>query len=96
MTGAQGSVDGAGRLVIRGRFQPKQIENVVRHYITEYVTCRTCRSPETRLAKENRLFFLCCDLCHSRRTVSAIRKGFEAQIGKRKKMREAQENKAQK
>ena len=56
--GAQGSVDGAGRLVIRGRFQPKQIENVVRHYITEYVTCRTCRSPDTRLSKENRLYFL--------------------------------------
>merc|ERR1739848_234391 len=44
--GTHGSVDASGRLIIKGRFQPKQIEKVVRHYITEYVTCRTCRSPE--------------------------------------------------
>lgn len=31
--GTTGSVDGAGRLVIRGRFQQKQIENVLRRYI---------------------------------------------------------------
>ena len=33
--GTTGSVDGAGRLVIRGRFQQKQIENVLRRYIGE-------------------------------------------------------------
>lgn len=31
--GTSGSVDGGGRLVIRGRFQQKQIENVLRRYI---------------------------------------------------------------
>jgi hypothetical protein len=31
--GTTGSVDGAGRLVIKGRFQQKQIENVLRRYI---------------------------------------------------------------
>ncbi len=31
--GTTGSVDGSGRLVIRGRFQPKQIEHVLRRYI---------------------------------------------------------------
>lgn len=33
--GTSGSVDGAGRLVIKGRFQQKQIENVLRRYIGE-------------------------------------------------------------
>lgn len=33
--GTTGSVDGGGRLVIKGRFQPKQIENVLRRYIGE-------------------------------------------------------------
>jgi len=83
--GTNGSVDGKHRLVIKGRFQPKQIENVVRHYITEYVACRTCKSPDTQLKKENRLYFLCCDSCGSTRSVAAIKKGFEAQVGKRKK-----------
>jgi hypothetical protein len=31
--GTTGSVDGAGRLVIKGRFQQKQVENVLRRYI---------------------------------------------------------------
>ena len=31
--GTTGSVDGAGRLVIRGRFQQKQIENILGRYM---------------------------------------------------------------
>jgi len=34
--GTTGSVDGAGRLVIKGRFQQKQVENVLRRYIGAY------------------------------------------------------------
>jgi translation initiation factor 2 subunit 2 len=34
--GTSGSVDGSRRLVIKGRFQQKQIENVLRRYISEY------------------------------------------------------------
>ena len=86
--GTTGSVDGSQRLVIRGRFQPKQIENVLRRYIVEYVTCKTCRSPNTLLTKENRIYFMTCEACGSQRSVSAIKTGFQAQTGKRSKMRE--------
>lgn len=34
--GTTGSVDGAGRLVIKGKFQQKQIENVLRRYMGKY------------------------------------------------------------
>jgi hypothetical protein len=51
----------------------------------EYVACRTCKSPDTLLKKENRLYFLCCNACGSTRSVAPIKKGFEAQVGKRKK-----------
>lgn len=84
--GTTGSVDGSRRLVIKGRFQQKQIENVLRRYIVEYVTCKTCRSPDTELSKgENRLYFVSCNSCQSRRSVTAIKTGFSAQIGKRKR-----------
>ncbi|KAL2157102.1 hypothetical protein VTH06DRAFT_7017 [Thermothelomyces fergusii] len=86
--GTSGSVDGNRRLVIKGRFQQKQIENVLRTYIIEYVTCKTCRSPNTELSKgENRLYFITCNSCGSRRSVQAIKTGFSAQVGKRKKMK---------
>ncbi|KAL1873797.1 hypothetical protein VTK73DRAFT_760 [Phialemonium thermophilum] len=85
--GTTGSVDGSRRLVIKGRFQQKQIENVLRKYIIEYVTCRTCRSPDTELVRgENRLYFVTCNSCGSRRSVQAIKTGFSAQVGKRRKM----------
>lgn len=85
--GTNGSVDGSRRLVIKGRFQQKQIENVVRKYIIEYVTCKTCKSPDTELNKgENRLYFITCNNCGSRRSVTAIKTGFSAQVGKRRKM----------
>ncbi|CCG84359.1 protein of unknown function [Taphrina deformans PYCC 5710] len=87
--GTSGSIDGAGRLILKGRFQQKQIETVLRRYINEYVTCKTCKSPDTVLVKENRLFFLDCEQCNSRRSVAAIKTGFSAQIGKRRLMKPA-------
>ena len=55
--------------------------------IVEYVTCKTCRSPDTELNKgENRLYFVTCNSCGSRRSVTAIKTGFSAQVGKRKRM----------
>ena len=81
--GTTGSMDGTQRLIIKGRFQPLQIEAVLRKYILEYVTCRTCRSPDTKLHKENRLFFMTCEACGSSRSVAAIKTGFKAQVGKR-------------
>ncbi|OCH91189.1 hypothetical protein OBBRIDRAFT_792592 [Obba rivulosa] len=87
--GTTGSVDGSGRLVIKGRFQQKQIEHVLRRYIVEYVTCKTCKSPDTILTKENRIFFMSCESCGSRRSVAAIKTGFQAQVGKRSRTRVA-------
>ncbi|CAO3591475.1 unnamed protein product [Absidia cylindrospora] len=77
--GTTGSVDGAQRLIIKGRFQQKQIENVLRRYIVEYVTCKTCKSPDTIMTKDNRLYFVQCESCGSTRSVTAIKTGFKAQ-----------------
>ncbi|XP_048873431.1 eukaryotic translation initiation factor 2 subunit 2-like [Brienomyrus brachyistius] len=85
--GTSGSIDGNNQLVIKGRFQQKQIENVLRRYIKEYVTCHTCRSPETILQKDTRLYFLQCETCHSRCSVASIKTGFQAVTGKRAQLR---------
>jgi len=85
--GTSGSIDGNNQLIIKGRFQQKQIENVLRRYIKEYVTCHTCRSPDTILQKDNRLFFLQCETCHSRCSVASIKSGFQAVTMKRAQIR---------
>jgi len=38
----------------------------------EYLTCRTCKSPDTVLNKENRLYFITCNSCGSRRSVTYV------------------------
>ncbi|CAF0722366.1 unnamed protein product [Rotaria sp. Silwood1] len=81
--GTNGSIDANNALIIKGRFQQKQIENVLRSYIKEYVICKTCRSPDTSLQKEERLSVLLCNNCRSRYFVSGIKTGFQAQVGKR-------------
>lgn len=44
--GTQGSIDGSQRLIMKGRYNQKQIENVLRKYIGEYScfsNCMVCR-----------------------------------------------------
>jgi translation initiation factor 2 subunit 2 len=36
--GTTGSVDGSGRLVIKGKFQQKQIETLLRRYIGAFIS----------------------------------------------------------
>lgn len=85
--GTSGSVDANNQLIIKGRFVQKQIESVLRRYIKEYVACQTCRSPDTILQKETRLFFVQCETCGSRKSVQSIKSGFQALTGKRAAIR---------
>jgi len=88
--GTSGAIDGSNQLIMKGRFQQKHIESVLRRYIKEYVTCHTCRSPDTILNKETRLFFLQCMTCHSSCSVQTIKTGFQAVTGKRSALRAKQ------
>ena len=75
-----GSVDGQQRLILKGRFSPKVFEGILRHYINDYVICNMCKSTNTHLDKEDRLYILRCQSCHANRSVSAIKTGFVAQV----------------
>lgn len=90
--GTTGTLDGNQQLVVKARFQQKQIENVLRRYIREYVTCHTCKSPNTILTKEERLFYLTCETCHARCTVAPIKSGYVAFTGRRSAQRRAAGN----
>lgn len=47
---------------------------MLRRYIVEYVSCKTCKSPDTLLQRgESRLYYVECKSCGSRRSVTAIK-----------------------
>ena len=88
--GTTGSIDGSARLLVRGKYQPKYIESLLRKYISEYVICAMCRNLDTELARDpvTRLWFMNCKACGSSRSVAAIKAGFHATAkGERKKAR---------
>ncbi|ODM99324.1 Eukaryotic translation initiation factor 2 subunit 2 [Orchesella cincta] len=61
--------------------------NVLRRYIKGVRHCHTCRSPNTLLQKDFRLFFLQSRGCGSRCSRASIKHGFQAVTGKRAAMR---------
>ena len=109
--GTTGSIDASSRMVVKGRFPPKAIEQLIRRqrgrrarrtlrllsldavlswrrYVGEYVSCSSCKSPHTVLQKQNRLYFMQCNNCGARRSVTPIKTGFVAiSRGARKKNR---------
>merc|ERR1711991_488849 len=83
--GTTGTFAADHRLTLKGRFQNRHIENVLRHYVSNYLICQNCHSPNTVLTKENRLQFVVCQTCKSSRSVAAVDRGYQAQIGRRRK-----------
>jgi translation initiation factor 2 subunit 2 len=58
-------------LNIKGRFRRAQITSVLQKYITGYVLCGSCRNPDTTIIRSDRITYLVCNHCKSRRATSA-------------------------
>lgn len=53
----------AGSLVFQGRISSELIRKKISDYIKEFVICKECGNPDTKLVKEERLYFIKCDAC---------------------------------
>jgi translation initiation factor 2 subunit 2 len=78
--GTEGSITGDGQMILKGRFNAKHIESLLKKYIVEYVTCNMCKSPDTVLIKDQstRLSSISCNACGASRTVQNIKHGYHA------------------
>ena len=61
--------------MIKNILQQKNVENMFRKYITEFVQCHICKRQNTELVKDDkmRLWTLQCNNCKSSRTVPTIK-----------------------
>jgi translation initiation factor 2 subunit 3 len=57
------SINGAGQLVLEGRYKLIQICGVLRKYVTSYKTCKECKGTETAVIKDGRVFKVRCGRC---------------------------------
>ena len=52
-----------------GRRDPDDFTRLFQIYVKDYVECPTCRSPDTKIIKENRISFLICEACGAKSTM---------------------------
>lgn len=54
---------GGDKAVFVGKKDPHEFTIRLNRYLKEYVECPTCKSPDTRIEKENRVTSLKCEAC---------------------------------
>jgi len=70
----QANLDGKNHLVLLGRWKNSHVERVLRQYVEQFVTCKSCRRLQTSLTKLQ----LTCQVCGAERFVGTIKDGYVA------------------
>ena len=52
-----------------GRRAPDDFTRLFQIYVKDYLECTTCKSPDTKILKENRISFLVCEACGAKSTL---------------------------
>ena len=52
-----------------GRRAPDDFTRLFQIYVKDYLECTTCKSPDTKIVKENRISFLVCEACGAKSTL---------------------------
>ena len=66
-----GSIHG-GTLVFQGNIRREILQKKLDDYIKEFVYCRECKEPDTRLVKEGRVTFMVCEACGAKHPMRNI------------------------
>ena len=66
-----GSVQG-NILVFQGKLSKELLQKKVDDYVKEFVYCKQCKAPDTKIVKEDRLSFMKCDACGAKHPVRSI------------------------
>ena len=66
-----GHFDGK-RLMLQGKVSSGLVEKKLDVYIKEFLYCKECNRPDTKLVKEDRIMFMVCEACGSKKAVRNI------------------------
>lgn len=57
-----GNMEGE-QVIFQGKFGANLIKHLLEEYVKKFIICPVCRSPDTKLIKEDRFRFLVCEAC---------------------------------
>ncbi|KYK35686.1 MAG: translation initiation factor IF-2 subunit beta [Theionarchaea archaeon DG-70] len=66
-----GDIDGT-RLILQGKVIRSLVEKKIEDYVKEFVYCKECNRPDTRLEKEDRIIFMKCEACGAKHALRRI------------------------
>ena len=52
-----------------GKRDPDDFKRLLEIYVSDYIKCLACQSPDTRIEKEKRIHFLICEACGAKSTI---------------------------
>ena len=55
--------------VFIGKRDPDDFTRLLKIYVSDYIRCPTCQSPDTKIEKEKRIHFLICEACGAKSTI---------------------------
>ena len=69
--GAAGNLEG-NQAVFQGKFVKSAVDDRIRRYVEEFVLCRECGKPDTKLIRRERIQMLKCEACGARASVRSV------------------------
>ena len=61
------------RAILQSRIPNNLIQKKLETYVKDYVLCKECGKPDTKLIKEDRITFLKCEACGAKASVKSIK-----------------------
>lgn len=59
-------------LIFQRKVSKEMLEGKLKDYAKEFVFCKECKEPDTKLIKEDKLFFIKCEACGAKYPVRSI------------------------
>lgn len=59
-------------LILQRRVPEEILQKKIESYVKEFVFCKVCNKPDTKLVKEDRFFFIKCEACGAKAPVRVI------------------------
>lgn len=61
------------RAILQSKIPQSLIQKKLEAYVKEYVICKECKRPDTKLIKDGRIVFLKCEACGAKTSVKLIK-----------------------